>query len=131
AVVAELTRVAASLAGGEIDVALPDVADGHHLRVAVGQEGVEHLVAAVAQADEAQADALVGAKDAGRGQGRADTGRGGGLRELTAGEVWHGGSRRMRYYSVSQVARVRHKASGIRRILSLRQDLVDQPRSRL
>ena len=37
---------------------------GDDLGVLVRQEGVEHLVAAVAQADEAEADAVVGAEHA-------------------------------------------------------------------
>ena len=43
-----------------------DVADGDDLAVLVLEEGAEHLIAAVAQADEAEPDALVGAETPGR-----------------------------------------------------------------
>src|SRR5205823_8912247 len=49
AVVAESLRIAANLLGGEVDIRLIDIADGDNIGVLVLQEGVEHLVAAVAQ----------------------------------------------------------------------------------
>src|SRR5262249_49930124 len=58
AVVAELLRVGTNLLGGEVDVGLIDVAHGDDVGILVLQKGVEDLVAAVAQADESQADAL-------------------------------------------------------------------------
>ena len=60
---------------GEVEVRLVDVADGDDLAVLVRQERVEHLVAAIAEADEPDADAVVGAIDAGgaqRGRPAAD-----------------------------------------------------------
>ena len=51
------------------------------------EKGVEHLIAAIAQADEAEADAVVGA-EAPRGcQGRGDAGGGCGLRKALCGWV--------------------------------------------
>ena len=58
------------LAGGE-QVGLVDVADGGDLAIVVRQEGVEQLVAAIADADEAEADALVGAEDRARPRRRS------------------------------------------------------------
>src|SRR5262249_28900421 len=81
--------VAADLLGGDVEVGLPEVTQGDDLGVLVDQGGVEHLVAAVAQADEAEADAAGGAEDARGGQG-AQAGGAGGAGEVTAGGVGHG-----------------------------------------
>jgi hypothetical protein len=89
AVVAELPRVGADLAGGEVEVGLVEVADGDHLGVALGEEGVEDLVAAVAQADEAQADAVIRPEDLARRQGGPEGGRGSGFRKVPTGGVLH------------------------------------------
>ena len=57
--------------------------------VLVRQKAVEHLVAAVADADEAEANAVVGAEDARRrGGGQRDGGRG--LAELATSGTGHG-----------------------------------------
>jgi hypothetical protein len=86
-VVVELIRVRADLLGGEVEVWLIEVADRDDLRVLVGEERVEHLVAAIAQADEADADAIVGAEHAAGAQGRhRHRGTGGGM-EISAGNL--------------------------------------------
>src|SRR5215204_6548308 len=64
AVIEELFGPGADLLRGEIEVRLVDVTDGGDLAILVLEEGVENLVAAVAQADEAEAEPLVGAEDA-------------------------------------------------------------------
>src|SRR5262249_24409123 len=87
---------AAGLGRGEVDVGLVDVAQGDDLGVLVGEEGVEDLVAALAQTDEAEADAVVGAQDARRRQGGEQAGPGRGLGELTAGGMTHGNVPRWR-----------------------------------
>ncbi len=89
AVVLEPLGAGADLLRREVEVGLVDVADGDDLGVGLLEEAVEHLVAAVAQADEAEADAVIGAEDAeGReGRGGADGGEGAG--EFPAGDGFH------------------------------------------
>ena len=70
AVVAVPRGLASGLSRGKIHVGLVDVAQGDDLGVLVREKGVEHLVAAVAQADEAQPHPVVGASHASRAGGR-------------------------------------------------------------
>ena len=89
AVVLEPLGVGADLLRGKVEVGLVDVADGDDLSVALLEKGVQHLVAAVAHADEAEAHAVVGAEDAeGRKRGGgADGCKGPG--EFAAGDWFH------------------------------------------
>ena len=70
AVVVEVGRAAADLRLRGRQVRLVDVAEGRDLAVLVDEEGVEELVAAVADADEAEANLVVRAEDAGIRSGR-------------------------------------------------------------
>ncbi|MFO0927219.1 MAG: hypothetical protein U0736_09295 [Gemmataceae bacterium] len=94
AVVVVLLGLAADLGGGEVEVRLVDVADRRDLAVLVLQKGVEHLVAAVAQADEADAHAVVGAEHAAGAEGGGGQAARGGVGELSTAEAAHGGLRR-------------------------------------
>src|SRR5262249_54858814 len=80
AVVVEHFGTAAGLLRGEVEVGLVNVAQGDDLGVLVREERVEHLVAAIAEADEPEPDAVVGPKDVagaqGGGRGRGAGGRG-------------------------------------------------------
>jgi len=89
AVVFESFRAGANLPGGKIKIRLVDVANGHDFRIALLQEGVQHLVAAVAHANEAQPHTVVGAKyaEGRKGRRRADRGKGPG--KLPAGDWFH------------------------------------------
>jgi hypothetical protein len=88
-VVLELPGLSAHLLRGEIEVGLVQVAKRHDLGVGVLEEGVEDLVAAIAEADEAHADAIACAEHAASADGRADPGRGRRSAKLPAGEWWH------------------------------------------
>ena len=61
-----------------------NVANRDDLAILVRQEAVEDLIAAIADADEAEADTVVGAEDAVVGGGSSDAGQGGALGELSA-----------------------------------------------
>lgn len=60
--------MAADLLRGEVEIRLVNVTEGDNLCVLVGQERIENLIASIAQADEAEADAFVGAEDSAGGQ---------------------------------------------------------------
>src|SRR5262249_15210489 len=91
AVFAELLGFAADLLRGEVEVGLVDVADGGDLAVLVLQEGVEDLIAAVAQPDDPQPEAFIraehpaGAEGSGHGSGGAE----GGVVEVSASDPGH------------------------------------------
>ncbi len=89
-VVLELSGLTARFLGGEVEVGLVQVAKGHDFEVGVLQEGIEHLVAPVAQSNEAHANAIVRAEHAAACDGGADPGRRGRAAELPAGEGCHG-----------------------------------------
>ena len=78
-------RRAAGLRRGEGHVRRVDVAERRHLDVLVGEERVEHLVAAVAEADEADAHAIVGAEHAAASHGRRHPGGRGSLVRTAVG----------------------------------------------
>ena len=59
-----MLRAGANLVRGEIEIGLVKVADGDHLGVLVGEKAVQNLVAAIAEADEADSDSVVGPADA-------------------------------------------------------------------
>ena len=61
AVVGVLARMGARLLSREVHVVVAQVAQGHGLLVGPFEKRVVHLVAAVAQADIAHTDAVVGA----------------------------------------------------------------------
>jgi hypothetical protein len=84
AVVAQLSRLTASFGGCEINVRLVDVADRHDLGVLVGQKRIEHLIAAVADANKAQPYAIVRAQDAAAPESGTEPGRRGGFSKLAA-----------------------------------------------
>ena len=90
AVVGELARVGADLLGGEIEIGLIDIADGHDFAVLVFEESVEHLVAAIAQADEAEAEPIARPQDARSAESGADTRQGGSLIESSPCDLAHG-----------------------------------------
>src|SRR5262249_28068822 len=82
---------AAALLAAEFGVAVPHVADGDGgdglAGVAHGEDGVDVLLAAAADAEEANADLLVGAVDAliaGGGQGEGGAGGGTALQKVAA-----------------------------------------------
>ena len=54
-------RLATGFPVGWFEVRLIDIAEGDHLAILVDQEGVQELIAAVADADEAKPDAVVAA----------------------------------------------------------------------
>ena len=88
-VVLELLRRAADLRGGEVEVRLPQVADRHDLGVSLCEEAVEHLVAAVAEADEAEANAVVRPEHTPRAEGRGHARRRRALREVPSRRLGH------------------------------------------
>ena len=75
----------------EVDVRLVDVAHGDDLRVGVRKERVEHLVAAVPQADEPEADAIVGSEHSSRARRSAQPRGGCALPELPTSDGVHDG----------------------------------------
>jgi hypothetical protein len=58
-------RGGAGFAGRQVEVVVAEVADGRGDRIAELEKAIVHLVAAVAEADKAHAQAVVGAEDAG------------------------------------------------------------------
>jgi hypothetical protein len=90
AIVGVAGRASAGLLHRELDVRRVDVAHARDLDIVVRQEGVEHLVAAVADADDAHPDAVVGAEHAARTDRRAHPRGGCGLAELAATYLGHG-----------------------------------------
>ena len=64
AVILEPLRACADFLRRKVEVGFVDVAYSHHLRIVLLQKSVQHLVAAVADADEAKAHAVVGAQNA-------------------------------------------------------------------
>src|SRR5262249_26770686 len=79
--------------GGEVEIRLMNVADRDHLGIGVSQKRVENLIAAVAQADEAEPDPIIRASDSCcdkcRCGGRGPDGRGG-LVEIPTSNTSHG-----------------------------------------
>src|SRR5262245_65189417 len=67
-----------------------EIADGDDFGILVREERVEHLVAAIAQADEADTDAVICAEDPARAQGGHGNCRAGRCREIPAGNLRHG-----------------------------------------
>ena len=90
AVVLELLRLAADLFRREVEVRLAKIANRDHLGVLVGEKGVQHLVAAVTQPDEAEADALIGSQHARLAKCGGGAGHGQRLGEISAGPQIHG-----------------------------------------
>jgi len=84
----ELPGLAADFFGGEIEVGLIKVADGDDLRIGVSKESVENLITAIAQADEAKADAVVSAKNTEAAEGGGGAGGGDGFGEVAAGHKY-------------------------------------------
>ncbi len=78
----------AGLLDGEVHVVVAQVADGGGLLVAIFEKRIVDLVAAVAQADVAHADAVIGAENAGIAERRRKYGA---LGEVTSCNHGHSG----------------------------------------
>src|SRR5262249_23862383 len=82
-VIVKQKRVRADLLRGEVQIGRIQVTDCDDLTIAVSQEGVEHLVAAVTESDEGEADTFVGAENPSAAHG-AKGGCGGCLAQIAA-----------------------------------------------
>src|SRR5262249_3535345 len=90
AIVAKLLRLAAALLGGGVHVRLVGVADSGGLAILLLEEDVWHLIAAIAQANEAEAHAFAGAEHARGGHSGGHAADGGAGGEGATGDLGHG-----------------------------------------
>ena len=86
----ELLWIRANLFRSEIQIRLMQVADCHHVCVVMGEETVEHLVAAISHADESDANAIIRAEHTHAAESCCQPRGCGLLSELPAIEVGHG-----------------------------------------
>src|SRR5262245_47156755 len=88
-IVLELSRATADLLRGEIHVRLMNVADGDDLGVFVLEETVQHLVAAIANRDAAETNAVIRSQHTPTAERRADGSRRRDFSKVSASQFAH------------------------------------------